>query len=68
MKSLREYIDLVEGKPKKNKFNQSGSLVDFTDSDKYDNFTPPDDDEADDYKSGRMDKNSPRLAKPHLTL
>ena len=38
-------------KPKRNKFDQSKSLVDFTDSDKYDNFVAPDEDEADDYKS-----------------
>jgi hypothetical protein len=40
------------GKPKRNKFDQSKSLVDFTDSDKYDNFVAPDDDEAEDYKAG----------------
>jgi hypothetical protein len=102
MKTLREYIDLIDGKlteapdlsasgvaaiikaamqtatggglapaitpnkmlsgpntpvsevdnPKRNKFDQSKSLVDFTDSDQYDNFIAPDEDEADDYKSG----------------
>jgi hypothetical protein len=31
---------------------ETKSLVDFTDSDKYDNFVPPDEDEAEDYKSG----------------
>jgi hypothetical protein len=96
MKTLREYIDLIDGKVVVNEApgdtsSTSGivnsimnklfvpgatqspfgdnpkklvaeiddddkpklkSLVDFTDSDKYDNFVPPDEDEADDYKSG----------------
>lgn len=95
MKTLREYIDLIDGKvnlseapgdasstsgivnsimkifapgatqspfgdnPKKlvaeiddEDKSKSKSLVDFTDSDKYDNFVPPDEDEADDYKAG----------------
>ena len=39
-------------KSKKNKFDQSGSLVNFIDTDKYDNFVPPDEEEADDYKAG----------------
>ena len=39
-------------KPKRNKFDQSKSLVDFTDSDRYDNFVAPDEDEAEDYKAG----------------
>ena len=95
MKTLREYIDLIDGKvmvseapgdpsstsgivnsimkifapgatqspfgdnPKKlvaeiddEDKPKSKSLVDFTDSDKYDNFVPPDEEEADDYKSG----------------
>jgi hypothetical protein len=95
MKTLREYIDLIDGKvtvseapanpsstsgvvksildifapgatqspfgdnPKKlvaeiddEDKPKSKSLVDFTDSDKYDNFVPPGEDEADDYKAG----------------
>lgn len=43
-------------KIKKNTFDQDGSLVDFTDTDKYDNFTPPDEEEADDYKSSDQDR------------
>ena len=42
----------IDDEPKKNKFDQSGALVDFSDSDKYDNFTPPDEEDAEDYKSG----------------
>ena len=41
---IAEVDDKIEPKTK--------SLVDFTDSDKYDNFVPPDEDEAEDYKSG----------------
>jgi hypothetical protein len=95
MKSLREYIDLIDGKVTESSVTKSRvtedsataeivksimnlfapglaqplgggnpkglvaetdpetkSLVDFTDSDKYDNFVPPDEDEAEDYKSG----------------
>lgn len=95
MKTLREYIDLIDGKVTESSVTKSRvtedsataeivksimnlfapglaqplgggnpkglvaetdpetkSLVDFTDSDKYDNFVPPDEDEADDYKSG----------------
>ena len=94
MKTLREYIDLIDGKlteapdlsasgvaaivkavtnaatsggfapafmPKAgtvqpiaeiDKDKKSKSLVDFTDSDKYDNFVAPDEDEAEDYKAG----------------
>jgi hypothetical protein len=95
MKSLREYIDLIDGKIVESRApvaedgataeivksimnmfapglaqpsgggNPKGlvaetdpetkSLVDFTDSDKYDNFVPPDEDEAEDYKSGVKD-------------
>lgn len=98
MKTLREYIDLIDGKSnvseadigpnsvaaivkaatnaatsggfgpalmrprggflqpiaeidKENK-SKSKSLVDFSDSDKYDNFVAPDEDEAEDYKAG----------------
>ena len=40
---------------------KSGSLVDFTDTDKYDNFVPPDEEDNLDYKSGRMDPNAPVL-------
>jgi len=92
MKSLREYIDLIDGKISESQTpvaedgataeivksimnlfapglaqpsgggNPKGlvaetdpetkSLVDFTDSDKYDNFVAPDEDEAEDYKAG----------------
>jgi hypothetical protein len=95
MKTLREYIDLIDGKVTESSVTKSRvtedsataeivksimnlfapglaqplgggnpkglvaetdpetkSLVDFTDSDKYDNFVPPDEDEAEDYKSG----------------
>ena len=41
---IAEIDDKIEPKTK--------SLVDFTDSDKYDNFVPPDEDEAEDYKVG----------------
>jgi hypothetical protein len=105
MKTLREYIDLIDGKvnlseapgdasptsgivnsimkmfapgatqspfgdnPKKlvaeidDEDNpKSKSLVDFTDSDKYDNFVAPDEDEADDYKAGIKGHKKPRDA------
>ena len=100
MKTLREYIDLIDGKVSKSPLSEvniepdpnstsgivnsimkmfapgatqspfgdnpkklvaeiddedkpkSKSLVDFTDSDKYDNFVAPDEDEAEDYKAG----------------
>ena len=101
MKTLREYIDLIDGKASKSPLSEvniepnpnstsgivnsimkklfapgatqspfgdnpkklvaeiddedkpkSKSLVDFTDSDKYDNFVAPDEDEAEDYKAG----------------
>ena len=97
MKTLREYIDLIDGKITVNEAGaatgpsstsgvvksvldmfapglaqptggvsskgivaeidnedkpESKSLVDFTDSDKYDNFVAPDKDEAEDYKAG----------------
>ena len=92
MKTLREYIDLIDGKIVESRApvaedgataeivksimnlfapglaqpsgggNSKGlvaetdpetkSLVDFTDSDKYDNFVAPDEDKAEDYKAG----------------
>ena len=50
-------------KPKRNKFDQSKSLVDFTDSDKYDNFVAPDEDEAEDYKAGKHSKDKNKDSK-----